>query len=86
MDNPLQTWLREAESKVAYPEEEQRLQRHLGALRETLGKDQRKLLLHVLDDQSLIGVLTAEERYAQGFRQGVRLMIDCLYPHEDRTI
>lgn len=60
--------------------EANRIQRDLMELRKTLSKRQRQLLLRIVDDEGLILEQTAQDRYEEGFRTGIRVMFHCLYP------
>lgn len=69
-----------AETKPEYEEENGRLEECLRELKETFDvKEQRVILLRVMDEANLIRAYEARDSYAMGFRRGIQLMTECLY-------
>lgn len=67
-----------------YKEEQCSLEHYLAALRGTLDKTQRQLLLRILDTKDLVCEKTAEDQFSKGFFTAVTLMQACFTPI-DRT-
>ncbi len=62
-----------------YQEERQRVEKNLQTLRAVLDREQRKVLLRILDDEELIASKATSEAFAKGFQMAVWIMIESLY-------
>ncbi|WP_296627936.1 DUF6809 family protein [uncultured Negativibacillus sp.] len=65
--------------KITCPvqEEEERIRANMQLLKADLTPMQRKLLLRVVDDYTLIAEKTGVEAFEQGFRYAASLMVEC---------
>ena len=78
MDNYLFDLLPQNNKLPLFSEETERIQNNLEVLKGTLNKNQKKLLLRVIDDMDLITEKTAQDFFTDGFRTGVKIMIETL--------
>lgn len=82
--NSLLKLLKQKFIQDAYLEEEQRLDENLIQLKSSLTKEQRLLLRNIIDDKDLIREQTMYDQFARGFKQGVEMMIVCLYQSKEQ--
>lgn len=72
-----------AEQKAEYPDENARIEANSASLRESFtSREQRVLLLDIVDDERLIRAKETQRYYALGFRRAMMLMIESLYFEE----
>lgn len=79
MDNTITEFFNPRQYQSLCREEERQIAENLENLRQGLSKEQRLLLLRIIDGKNLIAETTAAESFADGFRLAARLMVDTFY-------